>query len=99
MQFEHDLDPGEPARAELIVSGRVQGVFYRQTMARAAEKGGLSGSAVNLPDGDVRVVFEGPAAAVFAAIEIARAGPPAAVVEDIQIAWSEPSGERGFTSG
>jgi acylphosphatase len=99
MQFEHDLDPNEPARAELTVSGRVQGVFYRQTMARAAEQGGLSGSAVNLPGGDVRVVFEGPAAAVFAAIEIARTGPPAAVVKDVHIEWSEPSGEQGFRTG
>ncbi|MBI4897062.1 MAG: acylphosphatase [Actinobacteria bacterium] len=99
MQFEHDLDPSEPARAELIVSGRVQGVFYRQTIARAAEQGGLSGSAVNLPDGNVRVVFEGPAAAVFAAIEIARTGPPASVVADVRIEWSEPVGEQGFMTG
>ncbi|MBI5310717.1 MAG: acylphosphatase [Actinobacteria bacterium] len=94
-----EYDPGEDARAELVARGLVQGVFYRDTMRRAAETGGLAGSAVNLPDGSVRVIFEGPAVAVLAAIEVAREGSPRAQVDELDIAWSEPRGERGFTTG
>lgn len=98
MQFKNEFDPTEPTRAELLISGRVQGVFYRQTMLRAAEQGGLAGSATNLPDGRVRVVFEGPSDAVMAAVDVARVGPPAAQVEHFQIEWTEPLGEQGFAT-
>ena len=74
MQFENEFDPTEPTRAVLFVSGHVQGVFFRQTMLKAAEAGGLAGSAKNLPDGRVRVIFEGPSDAVMAAVEVARIG-------------------------
>lgn len=94
-----EYDPSEVARAELVARGRVQGVFYRDTMRRAALAGRLAGSAVNLSDGSVRVVFEGPSAEVLAAIEIAREGSPGAKVDRLDVAWSEPRGERGFTTG
>lgn len=93
-----DYDPSERVRAELVARGRVQGVFYRDTMRRAAIAGDLAGSAVNMPDGSVHVAFEGMAVAVLAAIDVAREGSPNAAVNELEIAWAAPTGETSFTT-
>jgi acylphosphatase len=83
-------------RARVIVTGRVQGVFYRASCRDEAVARGLSGWVRNNRDGSVEAAFEGPDADVRAMIEWCRAGPPSASVEDVAVTWEAPLGERGF---
>ena len=87
--------PGSIAR-KLTVSGRVQGVFYRDTCRREATARGVSGCAANRPDGTVEVFLEGPADAVEAVIDWCRQGPPHADVTDVQVDGVELRGITGF---
>ena len=82
-----------------MVSGRVQGVFFRDTCRREAERHGLAGFVRNLPDGDVEAAFEGPADAVERLVAWCRSGPPRAVVTDVAVRDEAPLGERGFRVG
>lgn len=86
-------------RAHVIAHGRVQGVFYRDTVRRAAEARGVSGSAVNKADGTVECFFEGPRAEVDQMIEIARDGSSASDVSVLDIEWIEAIGANGFATG
>ena len=88
--------PGEVARAHVWVSGRVQGVFFRQEARRAAARSGVSGWVRNLPDGRVEAVFEGPRASVESLVEWSRRGPSAAVVSGVDVRWEDPLGEGRF---
>jgi acylphosphatase len=83
-------------RRRVIVSGRVQGVFFRDTVQRAASARGVAGTVTNRDDGRVEAVFEGEPDAVEALIDVARAGPDRAVVEDVEITEEEPEGLQGF---
>jgi acylphosphatase len=83
-------------RAHVIVSGVVQGVFFRGTTQDEAGRLGLAGWVRNRPEGTVEAVFEGPEQLVREALEWASHGPRSAVVEDIQVEWEEPVGETGF---
>jgi acylphosphatase len=83
-------------RRRVIVRGRVQGVFFRDSLRRRAEARGVAGWVRNRPDGAVEAVLEGPEEAVEAVIRFARAGPPRASVEDVQITAEEPEGLPGF---
>jgi acylphosphatase len=85
-------------RRRLIVRGVVQGVGFRFTAARAAGQRGVAGTAVNLPDGSVEVVLEGPSDAVVSMIEWCRRGPRDAVVESVQVIVEEPKGLSGFSA-
>ncbi|MCY4477143.1 MAG: acylphosphatase [Gammaproteobacteria bacterium] len=67
-----------------IVSGRVQGVFFRASTASVAHRLGLRGRARNMPDGNVMVVALGPESAVDELGEWLRHGPPSAQVADVQ---------------
>jgi len=87
------------SHAKAIARGRVQGVFYRDTVRRAAIALGVNGSAVNLPDGSVECHFEGERAAVDSAIDAAREGSAAARVDSLEVEWLEPGGAVGFTVG
>jgi acylphosphatase len=68
-----------------IVSGRVQGVFFRASTARRAGELGVRGHACNLPDGTVQVLAVGSADAVDALCAWLHQGPPAARVEAVSI--------------
>lgn len=83
----------EQVRAELLISGRVQGVFYRASVQQEAQRLGLCGEAGNLPDGRVEVTAEGPREAVEELIAWCRRGPPAAEVEKVDVRWSVARGE------
>lgn len=87
------------ARAHLLVHGRVQGVFYRDTMRRAALQRGIAGSAVNLPDGTVECYFEGTRELVEEMIEVAREGSSSSDVSMLDIEWIEPTGASDFVTG
>ncbi len=75
----------ERVRAHVIVSGRVQGVFFRAETRQAARRIGVSGWVRNLPDGTVEAVFEGTRAQVDAMLDWCRQGPPTARVDDLQV--------------
>lgn len=80
-------------RANVIVTGRVQGVFFRAETQRAAHRLGVSGWVRNLPDRTVEAVFEGPRPQVEAAVQWCHTGSPGAKVTDVQVTWGPASGE------
>jgi acylphosphatase len=83
-------------RRRVVVSGRVQGVFFRDTVQRTAESHGVAGWVSNRSDGRVEAVFEGPAEAVEAIVDLCRRGPRRAEVEDVEVSDEEPQGLSGF---
>jgi acylphosphatase len=83
-------------RRRVIVHGRVQGVFFRDTARRMAQSRGVAGWARNTPDGTVEAVFEGEPDAVEAMIDFAREGPRGAVVERVEVIEEEPEGLTEF---
>jgi acylphosphatase len=80
----------------VVVSGRVQGVFFRDETRRRAERAGVSGWVRNNPDGTVEAWFEGEEEDVAVLVDFARRGPGSAEVESADVAEVEPSGARGF---
>ena len=83
-------------RRRLLVSGQVQGVFYRDSCRREAEEKGITGSARNLPDGRVEVILEGAEDAVGRMVEWCRRGSDMARVDSVEVEDQEPQGESGF---
>jgi acylphosphatase len=81
------------ASATVIVSGKVQGVYYRKFAQENAIRLGLTGFARNLSDGRVEIVAEGSRAAIEELISLLQEGPAFADVDDLDILWSSPSGE------
>ena len=84
------------ARAHVVVTGRVQGVFFRTETRDRARSLGLGGWVRNNGDGTVEAVFEGDEERVESMVEWCRRGPSGARVEDVDVAWSSPQGEDGF---
>jgi acylphosphatase len=83
-------------RLHAIVSGAVQGVYFRSTTETRARQLGLAGWVKNLSDGSVEVVAEGPHSALLQLLEFLREGPPEAMVADVREEWSPASGEFGY---
>jgi acylphosphatase len=83
-------------RKRVIVHGRVQGVFFRDTTRRMAGSRGVAGWVRNNPDGSVEAAFEGPEDAVEGMVRFAREGPRGAVVESVDVRDEEPEGLTGF---
>jgi acylphosphatase len=81
----------------LIVSGRVQGVWYRGWTVDEAVALGLDGWVRNRRDGSVEILVSGPDAAVEALIERCREGPPAARVERVAVEETDEAVPAGFT--
>lgn len=69
----------------ILVSGRVQGVFYRDSCRREASRLGLSGSARNLDDGRVEVTAAGDEGAVDRLVEWCKRGPSHASVDSVDV--------------
>ena len=83
-------------RRRVVVSGRVQGVFFRGATQEAAVSRGVDGWVRNLPDGRVEAVFEGEATAVEALVEFCRHGPRGARVEAADVRSEPLESLRGF---
>jgi acylphosphatase len=84
-------------RAHVFVSGRVQGVFFRQSTERQAQSRGVTGWVRNLADGRVEAVFEGEEEAVAVLVEYCRRGPSRARVDNVEVTYEDYSGEfSGF---
>ena len=85
----------ERVRAHAIITGIVQGVFFRMETQRAAELHHVNGWVRNKRDGTVEAVFEGERENVDAVLDWCREGPPRAVVHDVVVEWQEYTGEYG----
>jgi len=83
----------EVAEAHVIVSGRVQGVWFRGNTQRAASAAGVHGWVRNLPDRRVEAVLQGERTAVESVVVFMRSGPPGSAVIDCVVSWRAP-GER-----
>lgn len=83
----------EKVRAHIFVSGRVQGIFFRENTKRKARSLGVTGWVKNLADGRVEAIFEGDKAQVEEMINWAKKGPPGAVVNHLDLIWEEHRGE------
>jgi acylphosphatase len=83
-------------RRRVVVTGRVQGVWFRESCRREAESLGLGGWVRNRADGAVEAVFEGESAAVLAMVAWCRAGPAHADVDHVDIEDEPPEGLVGF---
>jgi acylphosphatase len=83
-------------RRRVRASGRVQGVFFRDSVRSEASRRGVAGWARNCSDGSVEVVFEGPQDAVSALVDFCRAGPGHSQVEQLDVEPEQPEGLTGF---
>ena len=80
-------------RVNIIVTGHVQGVFFRASTLEVAQSLRLLGWVENLPGGAVEIVAEGTAYAVESLIEWAKKGPHLAEVSDLRVRYEKPRGE------
>ncbi|MGE5593038.1 MAG: acylphosphatase [Betaproteobacteria bacterium] len=83
----------DAARAEMTVTGRVQGVGFRGFAQRHAMALGLCGWIKNRYDGAVEVVAEGERYRIERFIALLREGPPWARVDGVEVRWCEYHGE------
>ena len=83
-------------RKRVVVHGRVQGVFFRDTTRRIAQQHGVAGWVRNTWDGTVEAIFEGDPADVDALVAYARDGPPGAHVDRLDVYDEDPEGLSGF---
>jgi acylphosphatase len=83
-------------RKKVVAHGRVQGVFFRDSVRRRAVSFGVAGSVRNCDDGTVEAVFEGEEGAVEAMVEFIREGPGRADVSRVEVSDEEPESESGF---
>jgi acylphosphatase len=83
-------------RVRVVVSGRVQGVFFRASCVEEARRRGVGGWVRNRPDGGVEAAFEGEEPQVEAMVEWCRHGPPGARVAAVETQPEEPTGTRSF---
>ena len=85
-------------RAEVVIGGRVQGVWFRSATRETAQALGLAGYVRNLPDGRVQAVFEGAGRSVRSMVTWCHKGPRMAEVAGVEVAWLPPTGEfTGFS--
>jgi acylphosphatase len=80
----------------VVVHGLVQGVFFRDSCRREAQRAGVGGWVRNRPDGTVEALFEGPEENVQRMVEWIRQGPTHAHVERVDVVEEQPSGHTGF---
>ena len=76
-------------RVRLLVSGNVQGVFFRQALKVVAKKNSVSGWVRNLKDRRVEAVFEGDGKSINLVIEWTRVGPANSRIDDIEVIYEE----------
>jgi acylphosphatase len=83
-------------RRRIKAHGRVQGVFFRDSTRKEAQRRGVAGWVSNAGDGSVEAVFEGDQEAVDALVELCRGGPGHASVERLDVEEEAPEGLSGF---
>lgn len=85
-----------PIRRRVVARGRVQGVFFRDSVRRRAEEVGVAGWIRNRDDGAVEGAFEGVPETVEAMVSYCRSGPGNASVDSLEVTEEEPRGTKGF---
>ena len=80
-------------RAHVIITGRVQGVYFRVNTKRKAVSLDLNGWVRNLPDERVEAIFEGEEEQVKVALDFCNHGPRGAMVESVDLTWETYTGE------
>ena len=80
-------------RAEVTISGHVQGVYFRANTRDRAKRFGLKGWVKNLANGNVKAVLEGDENDIESLINWFHKGPPMARVDDVKVDWKDPSRE------
>jgi acylphosphatase len=83
-------------RVRVVITGRVQGVWFRDSCQQAARANGVAGSVRNRGDGAVEAEFEGGEDAVERMVAWCREGPPRARVDDVQVERIPTVGRPGF---
>jgi len=83
-------------RRRVTAHGRVQGVFFRDSVRRRAQSHGVAGWVTNRSDGAIEAVFEGKPDDVERLVEYAKTGPRQAEVESVDVREEEPEGLTGF---
>jgi acylphosphatase len=83
-------------RYRVVVTGLVQGVWFRESCRREADRFGVAGWVRNRADGAVELEAEGPAAAVARLVAWCRVGPPAAEVARVEVDEVPVTGQHGF---
>jgi len=86
-------------RRRVVVTGLVQGVFFRDTCRREARSHQVAGSVRNRPDGAVEAVFEGAEPGVLAMCRWCEVGPRHAQVSSVEVFEEDPIGVTGFQVG
>jgi acylphosphatase len=86
----------QPIRRRVVVHGRVQGVFFRDSARERARAHGVAGWVTNRPDGAVEAVLEGPQDAVERVLRFLKTGPRHASVDDVEVREEEPEGLSEF---
>lgn len=86
----------EIVRKHVVVRGRVQGVFFRDSTRERAQAEGVAGWVVNRGDGGVEAVFEGTAEDIERMVEFCRSGPASADVDDVEVTDEAPEGMEEF---
>ncbi|MBI5231446.1 MAG: acylphosphatase [Coriobacteriales bacterium] len=86
----------EIVRKRVVVSGVVQGVWFRASTAEEAREVGVHGWVRNRPDGTVEAAFEGPEGGVDRMVDWIGHGPERARVEHVDVTSEKPEGLRGF---
>jgi acylphosphatase len=84
-------------RRRVVVHGRVQGVFFRDSARERAAAHGVAGWVANRPDGAVEAVLEGEPEAVDRVVRFLETGPPSAHVERVETSDEAPEGLSGFS--
>ncbi len=90
------MSSGDPVARRVVVTGRVQGVFFRDSCREEAQSAGVEGWVRNTPDGTVEAWFEGRADAVERLVEWCRSGPRRADVDGVDVHEEDPTGHQGF---
>jgi acylphosphatase len=87
---------GEVVRRRVLLTGRVQGVWFSESCREVAGRLGVAGSVRNRADGAVEVIAEGPPQEVQALVAWCRQGPRAAEVTGVEVTEERPEGLVGF---
>lgn len=84
----------EIKKARLMISGKVQGVFFRDFAKQNANKMGLVGYAKNRKDGVLEILVQGPQAKIDNFVKLCKMGPMMAKVTEVKVSWEEPDPEE-----
>lgn len=88
-----------PVARQFTIKGRVQGVFFRDSTRRVARSLGITGHAINLPNGDVEVLAYGEESAITELADWLKDGPRMAEVTDVTVTDADWDDVSGFQTG